>query len=219
MLFLLGDKTMPSGIRSANPRKPKPSDVTAKYRKRLKRRIAHIEKTMDSVSSTRKNALEQQVTNLNSMLRETYQPMTKDEKAELFRQIEKTTPARNANREKRLNRVFMRQIKLGVTGEDSTLANNTMEAQIRTKVFWQATKMLWLGGSRKDREKAILKGYGVDTLEEAYRITQENNEELIQQMINEANASAKGNINNSDDMTAEADEAYKSYGYLLAMVK
>lgn len=210
---------MPSGIRSANPRKPRPSDVTAKYRKRLKRRIAHIEKTMDSVSSTRKNALEQQVTNLNSMLRETYQPMTKDEKAELFRQIEKTTPARNANREKRLNRVFMRQIKLGVTGEDSTLANNTMEAQIRTKVFWQATKMLWLGGSRKDREKAILKGYGVDTLEEAYRITQENNEELIQQMINEANASAKGDINNSDDMTAEADEAYKSYGYLLAMVK
>lgn len=210
---------MPSGIRSANPRKPKPSDVTAKYRKRLKRRIAHIEKTLDSVSSTRKNALEQQVTNLNSMLRETYQPMTKDEKAELFRQIEKTTPARNANREKRLNRVFMRQIKLGVTGEDSTLANNTMEAQIRTKVFWQATKMLWLGGSRKDREKAILKGYGVDTLEEAYRITQENNEELIQQMINEANASTKGNINNSDDMTAEADEAYKSYGYLLAMVK
>lgn len=210
---------MPSGIRSANPRKPRPSDVTAKYRKRLKRRIAHIEKTMDSVSSIRKNALEQQVTNLNSMLRETYQPMTKDEKAELFRQIEKTTPARNANREKRLNRVFMRQIKLGVTGEDSTLANNTMEAQIRTKVFWQATKMLWLGGNRKDREKAILKGYGVDTLEEAYRITQENNEELIQQMINEANASAKGDINNSDDMTAEADEAYKSYGYLLAMVK
>lgn len=210
---------MPSGIRSAHPRKAKPSDVTAKYRKRLKRRIAHIEKTMDSVSSTRKNALEQQVTNLNSMLRETYQPMTKDEKAELFRQIEKTTPARNANREKRLNRVFMRQIKLGVIGEDSNLANNTMEAQIRTKVFWQATKMLWLGGSRKDREKAILKGYGVDTLEEAYRITQENNEELIQQMINEANASTKGNINNSDDMTAEADEAYKSYGYLLAMVK
>lgn len=210
---------MPSGIRSAYPRKARPSDVTAKYRKRLKRRIAHIEKTMDNVSSIRKNAIEQQVTNLNSMLRETYQPMTKDEKAELFRQIEKTIPARNANREKRLNRVFMRQIKLGVTGEDSTLANNTMEAQIRTKVFWQATKMLWLGGSRKDREKAILKGYGVDTIEEAYRITQENNEELIQQMINEANASAKGDINNSDDMTAEADEAYKSYGYLLAMVK
>lgn len=210
---------MPSGIRSAHPRKARPSDVTAKYRKRLKRRIAHIEKTMDNVSSIRKNALEQQVINLNSMLRETYQPMTKDEKAALFRQIEKTIPARNANREKRLNRVFMRQIKLGVTGEDSTLANNTMEAQIRTKVFWQATKMLWLGGSRKDREKAILKGYGVDTIEEAYRITQENNEELIQQMINEANASAKGDINNSDDMTAEADEAYKSYGYLLAMVK
>ena len=210
---------MPSGIRSAHPRKAKPSDITAKYRKRLKRRIAHIEKTIDNVSSTRKGALEQQITNLNSMLRETYQPMTKDEKANLFRQIEKTTPARNANREKRLNRNFMRQLKLGVTGEDSNLANNTLEAQIRTKVFWQATKMLWLGGSRKDREKAILKGYGVDTLEEAYRITQENNEELIQQMVNEANASAKGNINNSDDMTAEADEAYKSYGYLLAMVK
>lgn len=210
---------MPSGIRSAHPRKAKPSDVTAKYRKRLKRRIAHIEKTIDNVSSTRKGALEQQVTNLNTMLRETYQPMTKDEKAELFRQIEKTTPARNANREKRLNRNFMRQLKLGVTGEDSNLANNNLEAQIRTKVFWQATKMLWLGGSRKDREKAILKGYGVDTLEEAYRITQENNEELIQQMINEANASAKGDINNTDDMTAEADEAYKSYGYLLAMVK
>lgn len=210
---------MPSGIRSAHPRKAKPSDVTAKYRKRLKRRIAHIEKVIDNVSSTRKGALEQQVTNLNSMLRETYQPMTKDEKAELFRQIEKTTPARNANREKRLNRNFMRQLKLGVTGEDSNLANNNLEAQIRTKVFWQSTKMLWLGGSRKDREKAILKGYGVDTLEEAYRITQENNEELIQQMINEANASAKGDINNTDDMTAEADEAYKSYGYLLAMVK
>lgn len=210
---------MPSGIRSAHPRKARPSDITAKYRKRLKRRIAHIEKTIDNVSSTRKGALEQQVTNLNSMLRETYQPMTKDEKAELFKQIEKTAPVRNANREKRLNRTFMRQLKLGVTGEDSNLANNTLEAQIRTKVFWQATKMLWLGGSRKDREKAILKGYGVDTLEEAYRITQENNEELIQQMINEANAAVKGDINDSDNMTAEADEAYKSYGYLLAMVK
>lgn len=210
---------MPSGIRSAHPRKAKPSDITAKYRKRLKRRIAHIEKIIDNVSSTRSGALEQQITNLNSMLRETYQPMTKDEKAELFRQIEKTAPARNANREKRLNRNFMRQLKLSVTGEDSNLANNALEAQIRTKVFWQATKMLWLGGSRKDREKAILKGYGVDTLEEAYRITQENNEELIQQMINEANAAVKGDINDSDNMTAEADEAYKSYGYLLAMVK
>lgn len=210
---------MPSGIRSAHPRKAKPSDITAKYRKRLKRRIAHIEKTLDNVSYSRKNALEQQIINLNGLLKETYQPMTKEEKAELFKHIEKTTPARNANREKRLNRNFMRQLKLGVSGQDSTLSSNILESQIRTKVFWQATKMLWLGGSRKDREKAILMGYGVDTLEEVYRITQENNEELIQQMINEAVASAKGDINNSDDMTAEADEAYKSYGYLLAMVK
>lgn len=210
---------MPSGIRSANPRKAKPSDVTAKYRKRLKRRIAHIDKIAENATASRKNALIQQSNNLRGLLKDTYAPMTKEEKTELFRHIEKTTPARNANREKRLNRNFMRQLKLGVTGEDSMLANNVLESQIRTKVFWQATKMLWLGGSRKDRERAILKGYGVDTLEEAYRITQENNEELIQQMINEGLATSKGNVNNSDDITAEADEAYKSYGYLLAMVK
>lgn len=210
---------MPSGIRSANPRKAKPSDVTAKYRKRLKRRIAHIDKIAENVTASRKNVLIQQSNNLRGLLKDTYAPMTKEEKTELFRHIEKTIPARNANREKRLNRNFMRQLKLGVTGEDSMLANNVLESQIRTKVFWQATKMLWLGGSRKDRERAILKGYGVDTLEEAYRITQENNEELIQQMINEGLATSKGNVNNSDDITAEADEAYKSYGYLLAMVK
>lgn len=210
---------MPSGIRSANPRKAKPSDITAKYRKRLKRRIAHIDKIAENATSSRKNALIQQSNNLRGLLKDTYAPMTKEEKTELFRYIEKTTPARNANREKRLNRNFMRQLKLGVTGEDSMLANNVLESQIRTKVFWQATKMLWLGGSRKDRERAILKGYGVDTLEEAYRITQENNEELIQQMINEGLATSKGDVNNSDDITAEADESYKSYGYLLAMVK
>lgn len=210
---------MPSGIRSANPRKAKPSDVTAKYRKRLKRRIAHIDKIAENATSSRKNALIQQSNNLRGLLKDTYAPMTKEEKTELFRHIEKTIPARNANREKRLNRNFMRQLKLGVTGEDSMLANNVLESQIRTKVFWQATKMLWLGGSRKDRERAILKGYGVDTLEEAYRITQENNEELIQQMINEGLATSKGDVNNSDDITAEADESYKSYGYLLAMVK
>lgn len=210
---------MPSGIRSANPRKAKPSDITAKYRKRLKRRIAHIDKIAENATVSRKNALIQQSNNLRGLLKDTYAPMTKEEKIELFRNIEKTIPARNANREKRLNRNFMRQLKLGVTGEDSMLANNVLESQIRTKVFWQATKMLWLGGSRKDRERAILKGYGVDTLEEAYRITQENNEELIQQMINEGLATSKGNVNNSDDITAEADEAYKSYGYLLAMVK
>lgn len=210
---------MPSGIRSANPRKAKPSDITAKYRKRLKRRIAHIDKIAENATESRKNALIQQSNNLRGLLKDTYAPMTKEEKIELFRNIEKTTPARNANREKRLNRNFMQQLKLGVTGEDTMLANNVLESQIRTKVFWQATKMLWLGGSRKDREKAILKGYGVDTLEEAYRITQENNEELIQQMINEGLATSKGDVNNSDDITAEADEAYKSYGYLLAMVK
>lgn len=210
---------MPSGIRSANPRKAKPSDVTAKYRKRLKRRIAHIDKIVENATASRKNALIQQSNNLKGLLKDTYAPMTKEEKTELFRHIEKTIPARNANREKRLNRNFMRQLKLGVTGKDSILANNVLESQIRTKVFWQATKMLWLGGSRKDRERAILKGYGVDTLEEAYRITQENNEELIQQIINEALSTIKGNVNNSDDITAEADEAYKSYGYLLAMIK
>lgn len=210
---------MPSGIRSANPRKAKPSDITAKYRKRLKRRIAHIDKISENATESRKNALTQQLNNLRGLLKDTYAPMTKEEKTELFRNIEKTTPARNANREKRLNRNFMRQLKLGVTGEDTMLANNVLESQIRTKVFWQATKMLWLGGSRKDRERAILKGYGVDTLEEAYRITQENNEELIQQMINEGLATSKGDVSNSDDITAEADEAYKSYGYLLAMVK
>lgn len=210
---------MPSGIRSANPRKAKPSDITAKYRKRLKRRIAHIDKIVENATVSRKNALIQQSNNLRGLLKDTYAPMTKEEKTELFRNIEKTIPARNANREKRLNRNFMRQLKLGVTGEDTILANNVLESQIRTKVFWQATKMLWLGGSRKDRERAILKGYGVDTLEEAYRITQENNEELIQQMINEGLATSKGDVNNSDDITAEADEAYKSYGYLLAMVK
>lgn len=210
---------MPSGIRSANPRKAKPSDITAKYRKRLKRRIAHIDKIAENATTVRKNALIQQSNNLRGLLKNTYAPMTKEEKTELFRHIEKIIPARNANREKRLNRNFMRQLKLGVTGEDSMLANNVLESQIRTKVFWQATKMLWLGGSRKDRERAILKGYGVDTLEEAYRITQENNEELIQQMINEGLATSKGDVNNSDDITAEADESYKSYGYLLAMVK
>lgn len=210
---------MPSGIRSANPRKAKPSDITAKYRKRLKRRITHIDKISENATITRKNALIQQSNNLRGLLKDTYAPMTKEERTELFRTIEKTIPARNANREKRLNRNFMRQLKLGVTGEDSMLSNNILESQIRTKVFWQATKMLWLGGSRKDREKAILKGYGVDTLEEAYRITQENNEELIQQMINEGLATSKGDVNNSDDITAEADESYKSYGYLLAMVK
>lgn len=210
---------MPSGIRSANPRKAKPSDITAKYRKRLKRRIAHIDKIMENATVSRKNALIQQSNNLKGLLKDTYAPMTKEEKTELFKNIEKTIPARNANREKRLNRNFMRQLKLGVTGEDTMLANNVLESQIRTKVFWQATKMLWLGGRRKDRERAILKGYGVDTLEEAYRITQENNEELIQQMINEGLATSKGDVNDSDDITAEADEAYKSYGYLLAMVK
>lgn len=210
---------MPSGIRSANPRKAKPSDITAKYRKRLKRRIAHIDKIVENATVSRKNTLIQQSNNLRGLLKDTYAPMTKEEKTELFRNIEKIIPARNANREKRLNRNFMRQLKLGVTGEDTMLANNVLESQIRTKVFWQATKMLWLGGSRKDRERAILKGYGVDTLEEAYRITQENNEELIQQMINEGLATSKGDVNNSDDITAEADEAYKSYGYLLAMVK
>lgn len=210
---------MPSGIRSANPRKAKPSDITAKYRKRLKRRIAHIEKLANNTGASRKNALNQQINNLNDLLKETYSPMSKEERAELFKNIEKLSPARNANREKRLNRIFMRELSLASTNNISKLFPDSLEGQIRTKVFWQSTKMMWLGGSRKDREKAILRGFGVDTLEEAYRITQEDNEELIQQILNEARAFSKGDIENSDDMNVEADEAYKSYGYLLAMVK
>lgn len=185
---------MPQGHKTANPRKPKPSDLTAKYRKRLKRRIARLDKLAEN-AGVRKTALMKQRAEYADMLAQTYQG-DMSERRKYLKELERVIPARNASRTKRSDAATMRRLReMNESGQ--------MSDMIRIKVFWQATKDLWRGAPREDRASIIKRAYGTNTLGEAYDIVMDIYRMQISDM--EYNMQAYDNGVMTDTMRVQAD--------------
>lgn len=201
---------MPQGHKSAHPRKAKPSDVTAKYRKRLKRRIAKLEK-LSGNAGARRNALLQQLQEYSDLLKQTY---TTDptERKQLFTELEERVPAKSPRRARRSDKAFTRRM---------TEMNRSDKPDdiIRNKVFWQATKDLWRGAPRNERVGIIKRAYGVDTLQEAYDIIMEQHSKAIDEMEKMLAAYRNGTLADSNMITADVEDPYNVIAPLMVFIR
>ena len=201
---------MPKGHKSANPRKPKPSDVTAKYRKRLKRRIDKLEK-LSGTAGARRNALMQQMQEYNDLLKQTY-TSNPVERKQLFDELEKRVPAKSPRRARRSDKAFTRR----------RAEMNRIEKPgdtIRNKVFWQATKDLWRGAPRNERVDIIKRAYGTDTLQEAYDIVMEQHRKAITEMESMLAAYRKGELADTEGISADVEDPYNVIAPLLVFIR
>jgi len=88
-----------------------------------------------------------------------------------------------ASRQEREDRMFRSQIR---HEEEYGMPTSTFGGEAGTghyeRIFYISTESFWSGKDPQDRDKAIMKELGVDSLEEAYRIVLEANEEAVEKM-------------------------------------
>lgn len=201
---------MPQGHKTANPRKPKPSDLTAKYRKRLKRRIAKLDKLAET-AGVRKTAILKQRAEYVDMLAQTYQgDMT--ERRKYLEELEQIIPARDTSRTKRSDAATIRRLR------DMNESQQTGD-MIRTKVFWQATKDLWRGAPREERAAIIKRAYGTNTLGEAYDIVMDTYRKQINEMEKLMGAYDNGTMYDTLGLQADAMSPYDVLSTMLVNIR
>lgn len=200
---------MPQGIKSAHPRKSRPSDETAKYRKRLKRRIAKLEKAEKGAGAKRK-AIAAQKRKLQDMLKETYGKRGNELKNTLH-EIDKAVPS-GRGRSRRSDKAFKRKL-------NQMNQNKTNEDLVNSKVFWQVTKDVWVGAPREKRAELIKKAYGVDTLQEAYQIVMDSTVDARREMMAQLSAyDSHGRMSSTDLLVADAEDPYEVVKPLLGIL-
>lgn len=191
------------------PRAPRPSDITAMYRKRLKRRIQKMEKAQKNATKARRQ-IDKQLAELRDMLAGTYEYKGKDLQNYL-KKVEERVPA-NRGRVRRSDTAFKRKMN-----EMNTSQSNT--DLVNSKVFWQVTKDVWLGAPREERATLIKKAYGVDTLQEAYNIVMDSTVVERRMMMEQLGAyDEQGRMASTDLLVADAEDPYDAIKPLLGIL-
>lgn len=72
---------------------------------------------------------------------------------------------------KRKNAAFERKLNLGQASDT--------RSKLATKAFYRATQKYWQDTPAGERNEAILKGLGVETLEEAYTLFERENKKIL----------------------------------------
>lgn len=201
---------MPQGRKTANPRKPKPSDLTAKYRKRLKRRIARLDKLAET-AGVRKTAILKQRAEYADMLAQTYQG-DMSERRKYLAELEQIIPARSTARTKRSDAATIRRLR-------EMNESQQMNDMIRVKVFWQATKDLWRGAPREERATIIKRAYGTNTLGEAYDIVMTTYRKQINDMETLMGAYDNGIMSDTMGLQADAMDPYDVLATMLVNIR
>lgn len=200
---------MPQGHKTSHPRKARPSDVTAKYRKRLKRRIAKLEK-METTAGSKRKIIMAQKRKMQDLLKETY-GVRGEELRKVLKTVEKAVPSARG-RVRRSDTAFKR--RLNEMGQ-----NKTNEDLVNSKVFWQATKDVWLGAPREERAALIKKAYGVDTLQEAFNLVMDVTREQRKQMMDQLGVyDSDGRMSSTDLLVADAEDPYDVIKPLLGIL-
>lgn len=82
--------------------------------------------------------------------------------------------------EQRRERAFASAIARVRHGETSSYFSDEENAAPLESIFYAATQDYWQGGPAADRDKLIMEGLGVDTLEEAYEIVLAKNARAVE---------------------------------------
>lgn len=155
-----------------------------KLRKRARRERARLEKLERGAVGSRKADLNARITQLDVAIQQSKaqrgRPVSDLNRAAI-RELEKLAPKTRSGARARSNRIMREQINLASGGELSSLGPG---GAFKSSAFYQATKNLWKDENgvalpAPMRNRAIMEKLGVSTLEEAYRIIEEQNPEAF----------------------------------------
>lgn len=78
----------------------------------------------------------------------------------------------------RADAVFKQQMGLAMNGKASSLGKRGF-GQSKVKIFYRSTQRLWQGKPASERNKAIIEGLGVSSLDEAFQMVMDANKKSV----------------------------------------
>lgn len=169
------------------------SDERYNARRRAKRELARIQRSLDrgglkdserATLNSYKNRLNQSIEN-SYIQRNITRGMSKIERSQLNNKADNAlkqaksvleSRSRGKNATTRTNEIFAQKMNLAAQNKRSGYSGMDEKS---IQMFYIATRRLWQGGSLKDRNALIMRGLGVNSLEEAYRIVQRENRKKL----------------------------------------
>lgn len=153
-----------------DPKKRAASREMDKIRKRTKRAIARLEKFSEETSDMRqRHAAKQQLTQLQAQLAQTYagrRTRTYSEQAKTAAKTLRDSEVRSAKEMRSRGAYdFRQEMNKASRGKVSMLGP---QGTLKVKMFYRATQNAWEGLPAAERQEAIIKALGVNSLEEAY---------------------------------------------------
>lgn len=175
-------------------RKKTASDERYNARRRARRELARINKQIESgaLSDQQRSTQEAYARRLEQAIQDSYiqrdiRPgMNARERRALTRRsdaaLERAASAVESRRKsktatERGNAAFAEQIRAAQAGERTPLSGLD---KVSTTFFYVSTRQMWQGYPAAQRNEYIMRGLGVESLEEAYRIVTRANRQQIQ---------------------------------------
>lgn len=174
---------------------PSKSQRYAALRKRGKREIANLDRLFRSLDASEQTGqkgqriLEQQAwireASEETRLRGKRTPKERLQSAVAANRLEALIPERygGRSRQDREDRMFRSQIRheeeYGLP--TSAFGGEAGEAHYE-RIFYMSTESIWSGENPQDRDRAIMDALGVDSLEEAYKLVIDANQDAVAEM-------------------------------------
>lgn len=176
------------------PRAHKQADVLTAKRKRVRRAINSLKKSItDTMPESEANARRAYIQRLETQLKHTYVGRARDsvmrdelyqranETADkLVQQVIKVRGGKGRARERaRSFNIFREEMRMASKGMPSALGELGRE---KVKIFWRYTQSIWQKPniSPDQRLEAVMKAYGADSLSELFDTIMKRNEKVLQ---------------------------------------
>lgn len=175
------------------PRAKRASDERYNARRRAKRELARIERNLESgaYSPIQGDVMREYAERLRKSIENSYiqkdivRGMTRKERKRLTAKSDAALKSSNAALEsirlsrtatERENRAFAEKLNRAKHGERTDVSGLDETSVL---FFYSSTKRLWSGGRISERNRNIMRYFGTNSLEEAYRIVMARNREYI----------------------------------------
>lgn len=174
------------------PRARKQADVLTAKRKRVRRAINSLEKSItDAMPESEANARRDYIQRLESQLKKTYVGRVSNRamREELYqranevadtlvRQVGEVRGGKGRAMERRRSfNIFRTEMRMASKGQLSVLGEFGRE---KVKIFWRYTQNIWQNISPDKRLETIMKAYDADSLSELFDTIMARNEKVLQ---------------------------------------
>jgi len=161
------------------------TDPIYNARRRAKTLVRNLERIKETQGKRAAASTQKFIDQIQSCIEATYISRGSRERAEkAVSRLQALSGGRASNtRTKSADVLFQREIARATIMEDTPMIGEN--ADIKAKVFFRATQKYWEGTPPSQRFKAIKKGLGFRTVEEAFNYVMQVQSEKIQQILND----------------------------------